>query len=99
MTARGDIAKRIIAEIERDPFRTASEIGEAADATISYVATVSKRHGLRYGRPRKNITSAQLSDENKLWVTAQAKSLSITPGELINAVITDARIEEEGDDQ
>ena len=93
----GDIRKAIIAEIERDPNRSAKEIGAATGATAHYVAQIARMNGLKYRAPRPGSTWAMrgITEENWQWLRDEARETKTHIGEFLNAIITDARLEDQ----
>lgn len=87
----------IVDEIQKDPFRTAREIAEAVGTTHEYVAEVSAANDAPYGRiVRKNVDLVRHIDTKNLeWLTLEACRSQTTISEFLNAIITDARLEDE----
>lgn len=95
--ARGDLKKRVVAELNRDPYRSAAAIAKAADVQISYVRTVAHQESVSIGdRKRARTRSVVLSFENLNWLEAQAAEHGVDAADLINACVTDHRLDDEG---
>lgn len=90
---RGELSQRVIAEISRDPNRTSVQIAEALGVRPAYVRTVARRNGIKYGVPRK--ARKRISRENVLWVHEAAQDAGCTFYEMLNAIVTDARLDAE----
>lgn len=87
---------RILHEIGEDPLRSASEIADASNCTPTYVRAVASRAGLSIGRPG-NVGPQPfgLSSENLEWLKTEAQQAGVKIAQMLNAVVTDARVEQE----
>lgn len=90
---------QVMAEIAGDPHRTGRAIAEAAGCALSYVYTVARREGLAFGRSRaaaRREIVAFLGAENFDWAVGAAVESGVSVSDLVNGLVTDARMEEEG---
>lgn len=93
----GTLTHRIWAEIGRDPSRTAPEIARAVGTRPPMVRVVAYRYRLRFGQSlRPPFERLRLLPENRAWLHGQAKKNKVGIYDMLNAVVTDARVEDAG---
>lgn len=96
MKRRGPIRDRILAEIAVDPRRSAAEIGAAAGAREDYVRSVASRYGKEIGAtPHAGRGPFCLSEPNAEWLRAEANKANVALAEILNGIVTDARLEDQ----
>jgi hypothetical protein len=99
---RGDMTKLILEELKANPRRTSIEIGEALGCRSGFVRSVACRNGISFGRRRKSDGRPQKQFyvapdvENRKWLEGEIERLGVTASVILNALITDVRLEEEG---
>ncbi|QAX31300.1 hypothetical protein [Leisingera sp. NJS204] len=95
-------ASRIVAEIERDPGRMGREIVAACGCSVGHISRIASQQnlifGTRYLRSKTRaeaVPLSQLADENASWLRRRGAELGVSLTELVNACVTDARLDEE----
>ncbi|KAB2539673.1 hypothetical protein AL035_17860 [Salipiger aestuarii] len=81
----------ILAEISRNPFRSAPEIAAAVNCSEMYVRSVASRRGVVYGRHLIEVAQSG----NLVWLQREADRLGVSVPDLINLIVTDARLDAE----
>lgn len=71
-----------------------AKIARMVDCDKSYVYNVRRRAGLLPSSSRKPII-ANLDRDNNIWLLAQARRSNVSLEEMLNSIITDARIEDD----
>ena len=84
---------KILDYLQRYPSARNVDIATWTGATSAYVCVVRKRHGFPR-HPRKAHGTIILTPENSDWLMSQI-SPDLNPSALVNAIITDARLEEQ----
>ena len=78
---------RIIAEIHADPTLHDHVIADKLDVSRCYVSQIRKRENL----PR--IPCQFLAEENRRFIADEAKASGVDMPAIINAIVTDARMD------
>ncbi|MEM8616767.1 MAG: hypothetical protein AAGF20_07510 [Pseudomonadota bacterium] len=100
MTAQTGTNLRVMDELKANPNRSGKAIAYAAGVGTNRVAQVARSMGISFGRglqrPRdgSRVIASRISKENLDWLAAQACDPEAIPT-LINAIVTDARLESE----
>ncbi|MDC0657069.1 hypothetical protein N6L27_03570 [Leisingera sp. SS27] len=92
--SRRPITDAILAELAANPRRSAFEIAAAADSSPKTVRTVASQHSIKFG---KAGAPQLLSDDNRAWLQTQAWASKCSIIDVLNAIVTDARCEAEGE--
>jgi len=89
------MTERIIQALHENPDRTSREIAYALGANADYVRTVASRQNIRInaGR-RRRARLTMIRNDNYTWLEAEAEKNSLRLGEMLDAVITDARVDD-----
>ena len=93
--ARGDGTKTqtILRELQKDATRTAGTIAKIAGCAPGTVRTVAAQNGFTVGRgPGRD----RMEPANRDFVASEASRLNVTFTEMLNAIITDARLDADG---
>lgn len=92
---RGDVYKRIRAELERDPKQRNVDIIAKLGCCGASVSNVRARMGLpsSWGLPRSR--SVMVHADNMTFLQDEAAQSDVTVEAMLNAIITDARLEAE----
>lgn len=89
---KGSASARVLEEIEADPNRSALEIAAIVGCSHTLVYHIAKEWGVTV---RKYTKSVSLLDDNIAWVNHAARSSGVDVHELVNSIITDARLDEQ----
>lgn len=82
---------------------SAKNIAMLVGTTDSYVHQVASRVNAELSKndgvmlPKTRCVAANLSDENWLWLAKELTRTGASVGDLLNAIVTDARYEERGE--
>ncbi|MBT8152739.1 hypothetical protein KMP13_02270 [Epibacterium ulvae] len=96
--ARGELKQRVVDQIQRDPYRSSADIAKAAGVRIDYVRHVAHQEKLSVGeRKGERTRKVVLSHENLMWLELQAAEHNVALPELINACVTDHRLDDESE--
>ncbi|MBU2962735.1 hypothetical protein KO516_18260 [Citreicella sp. C3M06] len=79
-------------EFTADPERTCFAIAQAAGCSAAYVRVVAHREGVTFGRALRVPARAT---KNRIWLECEALRMNCTIGEVIDAIVTDARLDSE----
>lgn len=90
--APGEKVELVIAEAKRDPARSPAEIARAAGVSRAHARNVLKEKGIKTLRVPANF---HLTDENAKWVTLEALKAGARAEDVLNAILADARPDEE----
>jgi hypothetical protein len=90
------LARRIRDIAEANPDYGHQKIADIVGSNRSYVYIVRQNAGLLLESSAKPVV-VHLERANNTWVTSEAKKLGLKMGELINVLVTDARLEQEDD--
>lgn len=82
-----------IIDLKRDrPMIKCTEIAKLTGASRGYVSRVLTKAGLTASHNRARIL-VPITPENLSWVASEAEALGVDTSEVIDAVLTDARME------
>lgn len=96
MEAETDVPlKTRIVDALMDCSTTQAKVAERFDVSPSYVSHLKKKFFL--GRNRRHLT-VELSFANARWLNEVAAQMGVSDAEALNAIITDARVEDETPD-
>lgn len=87
---RGNVRDKIKAELDRDPLQRNADLARKLGVRPSYVSTVRQRHGY----PLMGNARFSLDNENSEFIRKEADRHGVTPTQILNAIITDARLDE-----
>lgn len=90
----GYITANVLDELQRNPCRSSVDIAKVADASPSWVRKLAAIHGFKVGT-RGGGRFAGVSPENMRFLREEATRLNCSTRDMVNAIITDARIDAE----
>lgn len=82
----GRTKQTLIDELRRDPVRTTKQLADAVKCSQSFVSIVAKEIGVSVGDEQHR---------NAMWLKKQMQKWGMSRCEVINLLITDARLQEE----
>ncbi|GGG77686.1 hypothetical protein GCM10011415_28250 [Salipiger pallidus] len=82
----GEKKHKVLRALRSDPRQPVRTIAADLGVSASYVRAVKSRSG---------ITAGEMSPENLLWLKSQAARDNLTVPQLLNGLVTDARLEAE----
>jgi hypothetical protein len=88
---RGEVFKKIRQELERDPDQRVKDVAAKLGCSPASVSVMRSRMGL-IGKPRPSM-EVVFSNANMKFLYDQADKRGVSMPEMLNAIITDARME------
>jgi len=82
-------------ELLRDPERTNTLIASITGSSLSHVSMIRKKLNIPPYIAPKRTGHVPISKENNDWLIAEAKRVKIHKSVLLNAIVTDARLDDE----
>lgn len=91
--AKGEKTQAVLAAVKAAPLARNVDIARELGCTPSFVSTVRQRN--RCLRVKFLATTVRLSPENDAWLFAEAERHGVSVSDLVNGIVTDARVEAE----